>query len=166
MTFQLKSLGPFRIERTEEYISGAQDNSYAEMIRVKESKPEPPVFKVPSHLYKYSEKELGLYLNERKNLWRQLGELLDVEIDIHDAELTVSFPISKFPDVAKIVPFVKKRGQHDLSDEQKSRRYDRLKMPLQAPRKMKQNVPKFNESTPVDNSIPSLDNFAIVEGSE
>ncbi len=111
MTFQLKSLGPFRIEKSEEYVPGGQDNSYAEMIRVKGSKPEPPYFMVPSHLFKYSESELGLYLNERKNLWRQLGKLLKEHVDIHSEELMVHFPISMFPEVAKIVSFVRKRSR-------------------------------------------------------
>ena len=117
MTFQLKTLGPYRIERSEDNIPGAQDNSYAEMIRVKGSRPKPPYFMVPSHLYKYSESNMGLYLFERKNLWRELGKLLKVKIDISDREVMVNFPISLFPDVAKIVPFVKKRGSQKLPPE-------------------------------------------------
>ena len=108
MTSQLKALGPYRIERSEEYIPGSSDNSYAEMIRVRGSRPKPPYFLVPSHIYKYSESEIGLYLNGRKNLWRALGKLLRVKIDITDKEIMVNFPISLFPDVAKIVPFVRK----------------------------------------------------------
>ena len=110
MTFQLKSLGAYRIERSDEYIPGSSDNSYAEMIRVRGPKPKPPYFLVPSHIYKYSESEIGFYLNDRKNLWRALGKQLKVKIDISDREIMVNFPISLFPDVAKIVPFVKKRG--------------------------------------------------------
>ena len=110
MTSQLKALGPYRIERSEEYIPGGLDNSYAEMVRVRGPKPKPPYFLVPSHIYKYSESEIGLYLNGRKNLWRALGKQLKVKIDISDREIMVNFPISLFPDVAKIVPFVKKRG--------------------------------------------------------
>ena len=117
MTFQLKTLGPYRIERSEDNVPGAQDNSYAEMIRVKGSRPKPPYFMVPSHLYKYSESDMGLYLFERKNLWRELGKLLKVKIDISDREIMVNFPISLFPDVAKIVPFVKKRGSQKLPPE-------------------------------------------------
>lgn len=168
MTFQLKSLGPYRIERTEEYIPGAQENSYAEMIRIRGSKPEPPVFMVPSHLYKYSESELGLYLKERKNLWRELGVLLGVEIDIHDNELMVNFPISMFPKVSEIVPFVRKTlRKNPLTEEEKR------KMVLNLHRKrgpatvgMKQNDMNFNESASDGDSIPTLDNFATLEGSE
>ena len=168
MTFQLKSLGPYRIERTEEYIPGAQENSYAEMIRIRGSKPEPPVFMVPSHLYKYSESELGLYLKERKNRWRELGELLGVEIDIHDNELIVNFPISMFSKVSEIVPFVRKAlRKNPLTEEEKR------KMVLNLHRErssmtggMRKNDPNFNESAPDGNSIPTLDNFAILEGSE
>ena len=108
MTFQLKSLGPYRIERSEEYAPGGSDSSYAEMVRVRGSKPKPPYFMVPSHLYKHSESELGLYLFERKNLWRALGKALNLKIDISGKEIMVNFPISLFPDIAKIVPFVRK----------------------------------------------------------
>ena len=117
MTSQLKALGPYRIERSEEYIPGGLDNSYAEMVRVRGPKPKPPYFLVPSHIYKYSESEIGFYLNDRKNLWRALGKLLKVKIDISDREVMVNFPISLFPDVAKIVPFVKKRGSQKLPPE-------------------------------------------------
>jgi phosphoenolpyruvate synthase/pyruvate phosphate dikinase len=68
VTFCIGTLGPYRIERSEEYTPGGPDNSYAELIRVRGSKPVPPFFMVPSHLYKHSETELGLYLKERKNL--------------------------------------------------------------------------------------------------
>ncbi len=122
MTFQLKTLGPYRIERSEEYVPGTQDNSYAEMIRVRGSSPDPPCFIVPSHLFKHSESELGLYLNDRKNLWRALRKLLKVRIDITDKEIMLNFPISLFPDVAKIVPFVRKRGSGKLSPEATARR--------------------------------------------
>ena len=168
MTFQLKTLGPYRIERSEEYVPGAQDNSYEEMIRIRGSKPEPPVFMVPSHLYKYSDYELGLYLKERKNLWRELGVLLDVEIDIHGQELMINFPISMFSKVSEIVPFVRKAlRKNPLTEEEKR------KMVLNLHRErssmtggMRKNDPNFNESAPDGNSIPTLDNFAILEGSE
>ena len=110
MTSQLKALGPYRIEKAEEYAPGGSESSYAEMVRVRGSKPKPPYFMVPSHLYKHSESELGLYLFERKNLWRALGKALNLKIDISGKEIMVNFPISLFPDVAKIVPFVRKRG--------------------------------------------------------
>ena len=114
MTFQLKTLGPYRIEKAEEYAPGGSESSYAEIIRVRGSGPDPPCFMVPSHLFKHSESELGLYLNDRKNLWRALRKLLKVRIDITDKEIMLNFPISLFPDVAKIVPFVKKRGSQKL----------------------------------------------------
>ncbi len=110
MTFQLKTLGPYRIEKAEEYAPGGSESSYAEIIRVRGSSPDPPCFMVPSHLFKHSESELGLYLKERKNLWRALGKLLNVKIDISDGEIMLHFPVSLFPEVAGIVPFVRKRG--------------------------------------------------------
>ncbi len=109
MTFELKQLGPYRIERTEDY-DYAEDKSYAEMIRVRVSKPKPPIFMGPSHLYKYSESELALYIKDHKNLWRALGKLLREDIDIADEEIILIFQVSRFPEVAKIVPFVSKRG--------------------------------------------------------
>ena len=115
MTFYLKRLGPFRVERTEDW-NNDPDNSYAEMIRVRGSKTEPPDFMVPSHLYKYSESELALYMKDHKNLWRELGNLLNEEIDIHESELMIHFSISMFPKVAEIVPFVRKRGLSGNSD--------------------------------------------------
>jgi hypothetical protein len=162
--FQLKQLDPYRIERTEEYIPGAADNSYAEMIRVRGSKTEPPYFMVPSHLYKYSETEMGLYIHERKNLWRQLGKLLGIEIDISDPELMVHFPISMFTEVAKIVPFVRKRGSGTLSPEAIAKR-DALNVKRHTD-KMRQNGGIFEIKEPDGNSIPSLDSFAIKEGSD
>ncbi len=168
MTFQLKTLGPYRIERSEEYAPGSQTGTYEEMIRIRGSKPEPPVFMVPSHLYKYSESELGLYLHERKNLWRQLGKLLGIEIDIHDKEIMVSFPISMFPKVSKIVPFVRKAlRKNPLTEEEKR------KMVLNLHRErssmtgeMRKNDLKFNESAPDGNITPPLERFTIQEGSE
>jgi len=42
MTFRLGMLGPYRVERTVEYMPGGSDNSYAEMIRVRKSRDNPP----------------------------------------------------------------------------------------------------------------------------
>lgn len=127
MTFQLKRMGPFRIEKSEEYISGGQDNSYAEMVRVKGSKPGLPPFTVPSHLFKHSETELGLYLHDRKNLWRSLAKILGLKIEISDHEIMVHFPISLFPKIAEIVPFVKKRSRKTPLTDQERKRASRLR---------------------------------------
>ncbi len=115
MTFALSQLGSFHVDRTEDYIEFL-DKSYVEMIRVRGSKPDPPYFKIPSHLYKYSKNELCLYLKDKKNLWLDLGKLNKEDIVISDQELILRFPISRFKDVAKIVPFVKKRGSGMQSD--------------------------------------------------
>ena len=115
MSFELKNLGPYRIERTEDYDQCPFDKSYCELIRVKGSRPGPS-FNVVSHVYKYSETELALYMKDKKNLWRDLGKLLNEDIDIADEEIVLRFPISKFPEVAKIVPFVKKRGLAENSE--------------------------------------------------
>ena len=67
MTFNLSELGSFRIERTEEYGEDPSAKPYCEIIRVKGSRPEPH-FNVVSHLYKYSETDLALYLKEPSSL--------------------------------------------------------------------------------------------------
>ncbi|BAB59837.1 TVG0702334 [Thermoplasma volcanium GSS1] len=139
----LKDLGNFRIERTEDY-SETEDKSYTEMIRVKGSKPELPYFKIPSHLYKYYETELALYLKDHKNYWRPLGKLLGEEIDITDEEIVLVFPVKMFSKVAEIVPFVRKRGQGNLKDDQKIKRLSRLKNTDNYPSKIEQKEPKYD----------------------
>jgi len=136
MTFKLRDLGPYRVERTEDWNNGI-DNSYAAMIRVKGSSPVPPYFLVPSHLYKYSDSELALYLKDHKNLWRALGGLLNVRIEISDTEIVLRFPISLFQKVSGIVPFVRKRGSGKLSSEAIAKR-DALNVKRHTD-KMKQN---------------------------
>ena len=121
MTTSLGNLGSFRIERTEEYDLCPFDKSYCELIRVKGSKSEPS-YNVVSHVYKYSENELALYLKDHKNYWKQLGDLLNEDIDISENELILRFPAEMFPKVAKIVPFVKKRGSGIQSDAFKQAR--------------------------------------------
>ena len=121
MSFELKKLGPFRIERTEDYDQCPFDKSYCELIRVKGSRPGPS-FNVVSHVYKYSETELALYMKDKKNLWRDLGKLLNEDIDISDEEIILRFPISKFRDMAGIVPLMRKRGSGKLSPELIARR--------------------------------------------
>ena len=125
MSFELKKLGPFRIERTEDYDQCPFDKSYCELIRVKGSRPVPS-FNVVSHVYKYSETELALYMKDKKNLWRDLGKLLNEDIDISDEEIVLRFPVEMFPEVVEIVPLVKKRGQVNLSEHEKKERAKRL----------------------------------------
>ena len=165
MTFQLESLGrSFRIERTEECVPRALDNSYAEMIRVRGSWPKLPYFKVPSHIFKYSESELGLYLRDHKRLWRPLGELMNVDIDIHDTELMLHFPIAMFPRVAKIVPFIRKALRRvPFTEEEKQKMTRNLHRGyLQIPREMDLNGSKLNENEPESNSISTIpDNMTL-----
>jgi hypothetical protein len=118
---ELKDLGPYRIERSEDW-GNDPDRSYAEMIRVRGSRSESPHFIIPSHLYKYSESELALYMKDRKNAWRSLGDLLNEEIEISEPEMILRFPLSRFPEVSRIVPFVRKRGSGRLSSEMIARR--------------------------------------------
>ncbi len=137
---QLKDLGTFRIERTEDYDECPFDKTYCELVRVKGSKPEPS-FQVVSHIYKYSETELALYLKDHKNLWRELGKLLNEDIDISDDELLLTFPVSKFRDISRLIPFVKKRGKTELTEEERTERINRLKFARNNPRKIEQNNP-------------------------
>jgi len=153
MTFQLSRLGPFRVERSEEYIPGGLDNSYAEMIRVRGSKADPPIFMVPSHLYKYSETELGLYLKELKNRWRPLGRILDQRFDISGAELMIHFPISKFSEVAGIVPFVRKRTRIKPMTEDERRR---ATLNLNQYHQRRWNIMKENDSKLKDNELSNV----------
>ncbi len=108
--FTLSRLGNYRIERTEDYDQCPFDKSYCEIIRVKGSRIEEPAYKVESHMYKYSETELCLYLKDKKNIWRPLGKLLNEDIDISDDELILIFPAPRFKEIARIVPFIRKRG--------------------------------------------------------
>ena len=143
MTFQLSSLGHYRIERSEEYDECPDgDKTYCEMIRVKGSKYGDLHFNVPSHLYKFSETELALYLKDRKNLWNALGEILNQEVDTSESEAIFIFPVSRFADVAGIIPFVRKRGRSNLSLDEKQELKNRLK----SPRKMKQTDSDLNEN--------------------
>ena len=116
-------------------------------------------FTVPSHLYKYSESELGLYLRDHKRLWRPLGELMNVDIDIHDTELMLYFPKAMFPRVAEIVPFIRKALRRVPFTEEKKQKMARNlhRGYLQIPREMDLNGPKLNENEPENNSnLPCL----------
>ncbi|MHB8396061.1 MAG: hypothetical protein ACYDAZ_01865 [Thermoplasmataceae archaeon] len=140
MTLELKDLGPYRIERSEDYDQCPFDKSYCELIRVKGSKPEPS-FDVMSHVYKFSESELAIYLKDHKNLWRPLGDLLNEEVDISENEVILKFPVSKFKDIARIAPFVRKRGQVNLSESEKIERGNRLNKYLKPASKVEQREP-------------------------
>ena len=122
MTTSLGNLGSFRIERTEEYDLCPFDKSYCELIRVKGSKSEPS-YNVVSHVYKYGENELALYLKDHKNYWKQLGDLLNEDIDISENELILKFPVSKFKEISRIVPFVRKKTRKKpMSDQERESR--------------------------------------------
>jgi len=122
--FWLKALGSqYKIERTEDWEDCEGDEkSYGEMIRVKDSKPvyrqgKDPltgkpnrIYYMPSHLYKYSETELGLYMKDHKYLWPRLAEITKEDFGQFDAdEEDFIFLIDKFPEVAKLIQFREKR---------------------------------------------------------
>ena len=151
MTFKLEQLGSYRIERTPDW-SNDSNKTFGEMIRVKGSKPKPPYFDVPSHVYKFSERDLGIYLKDHKNLWRQLGKLLNERIDISDEELMVHFSISLFPKIAKIVPFIRKRGLSGKSELAKTIGMN-TQFAKDTRHKMRKNNLNFNESAHEGNLI-------------
>ncbi|MCL4323551.1 MAG: hypothetical protein M1498_03815 [Candidatus Thermoplasmatota archaeon] len=160
MTFELKCLGPYRVERTEDYDDAETSRkSYCEMIRVKGSLSDSPCFKVPSHLYKFSESELVLYMKDKKNLWRSLGNLLNQDIDISDPEIDFMFPVEMFPKVAKIVSFVRKRKRKTPMSDQE--RESRRKHMQKLHNIIEQNNPKtsFNDSC----KVITLDSFGSDE---
>ncbi len=154
--FELKDLGKYKIDKTEDYEwakSTGEDLSYYEMIRIKGSKPE-KYFNVPSNLYKYSDNELALYLKDHKNYWRPLSELLNQKIDINDEEAVFKFSLDKFDDVSKIVKFVMKKGSGELSDNFiQAREKSYFKHGV----KIKNNNKKLNENASSD--IITLEHF-------
>ena len=122
----LRDLGPYKIEKAIDY-GLLEDRSLETIIKVKRSHPDPPFFPVESHLFKYSDMELGLYLKDRKNAWRDLSKILRIDIDIHEPEVILIFPVSMFKEIAKVIPFRKKRGSATMTDAQKHDRILRLK---------------------------------------
>lgn len=147
MTFRLKDLGSYRIEQSEDY---PEDNAYGEMIRLRGSKPEPPVFMILSHLFKYSETTVGVYFKDHKHLWKSLKAkgFKDVnghEIDIHDTETIVLVPVARFNEIRDILPLIRKKiRKTPLSDQERERVSH-----LRSLRKdiMKQNEPKNSMKT-------------------
>ena len=133
---RLSDLGPFHVDRTEEYDECPFDKSFCEMIRVRGSKKEPG-YSIPSHVFQYSDSELALYLKDKKNKWIPLSKIANQDIDIRDDEIVIIFPIAKFHEISKVIPLVKKRGKVDLSEDEKRERADRLSHA----RKMKLNEP-------------------------
>jgi len=132
VTFWLKDLGSqYKIERTEDWEdSEGYERSYSEMIRVKDSEPvkrkgrKPLTGKLnkihymPSHLYKYSESELCLYMKDHKSIWAQLAEITGEQFNEFDRdEEDFIFPIEKFPEIAKLVQFHQKRKTSESERE-------------------------------------------------
>ncbi len=122
-------MGKFKIERTIDYENARKDSldlSYYTLIRVRGSKPV-PCFEVPSHLYKYSEHELGLYLKDHKNYWGRLSKLLGIDVEISDEESVFIFPVKMFKDVSKIVRLVKSKARNTpMNENERKNASDRL----------------------------------------
>ena len=122
-------MGKFKIERTIDYENARKDSldlSYYTLITVRGSKPV-PCFEVPSHLYKYSEHELGLYLKDHKNYWGRLSKLLGIDVEISDEESVFIFPVKMFKDVSKIVRLVKSKARNTpMNENERKNASDRL----------------------------------------
>ena len=148
MVFRLKSLGRYKIVKTEDY-EGSRDfkyRSYHEIIPVRGSRIKPPFFMIPSHLYKYSETKLAVYLKDHKNRWRDLGKLLDVDINMRNEEIVFIFPISKFEEIEKIIPFMKQGGLAILPEDRKKEMIARLKYYREINTNPPQNEAKLKET--------------------
>ena len=138
----LNDLGPYKIEKAVDY-GLLEDHSLEAIIKVRRSRPNPPFFPSGSYLFKYSDKDLGLYLKDRKNAWRDLSRILGINIDIHELEIILVFPVSMFHDVSKVIPFRRKRGISSMNDFQKQDRIFRFRTPRNG---------RQNESTLRDNA--------------
>ena len=146
----LSQLGPFKIEPTEDYqfATTDEDRSYCEMIRIRGSPSDPPGFAMPSHLYKISDQKLAIYAKDKKNLWRPLGKLLNVQVVVSDEEMDFIFPVEMFSEVAKIVPLVMKRGRHEGTLTREERERGKANLSKYRKEKMKQNNPALHSSLP------------------
>lgn len=122
----LSDLGNFRIEKTEDF-EFHEDKSYGELIRVRGSDWDPLFHGVPSHIYKYSERELGLYLRDHKHILPALEKALGTPIP-KDDEIIIVFPVSYFKQVAKVLPLVRKKSRKKpMSPEEKKKAAENIK---------------------------------------
>jgi len=145
-TFWLKDLGSqFKIEKTEDWDHCDGDKkSYGEMIRVKGSKPvnRRGIYFMPSHLYKYSEDKLALYLKDHKKAWLKISEIIGENFkDFATDEEVFIFPIEKFTEVAKLIPFRQKRIPNNAFIESR----DRLNYVKKITHEYKKEGSNFNE---------------------
>ena len=159
---KLSDLGKFRIEKTDDYDLARKDGidvSFYEMIRVRGSKPE-KFFPAPSHVSKYSNNELLLYLKDHKRYWPQISKILDQKIDKDSEEAVFIFPYKEFYKIDKILHFVRKRSRHTGMNENERK-------------KARSNMEKINEkrrhiieNSNVNLSGKRLDDYLCVEVDE
>jgi hypothetical protein len=156
---KLQDLGKYKIERTEDYDMAKKDGedlSYNEMIRVKGSRPE-KCFTVPSHLYKYGRNTLRLYLKDHKSSWKKISKILNKEIDMHSEEAEFTFDYTKFDEISKILPFVRKKTRKTTMNS-----YEREKARLNIQKvnqKRRHIIKNFNENL----NETKLDDYLCVE---
>ena len=131
---KLEDLGKYKVEKTADYDVARRDGidvSFYEIIRVRGSKPE-KFFPAPSHVSKYSNNELLLYLKDHKRYWPQISKILDQKIDKDSEEAVFIFPYKEFYKIDKILHFVRKRSRH-------------TEMNVNERKKARSNMEKINE---------------------
>jgi len=172
-TFWLKDLGSqYKIERTEDWEdSEGYEKSYSEIIRVKDSEPvkhkgrDPLTGKLnkihymPSHLYKYSETELCLYMKDHKSIWAQLAEITGENFNDFDPnEEDFIFPIKNFSEIAKLVQFRQKRKTSESERERLRENMAKVRAKLS---KSKDEISGNNKGSLNTNSSGKLSGNAI-----
>ena len=140
---KLEDLGKYKVEKTADYYLARRDGidvSFYEIIRVRGSKPE-KFFPAPSHVSKYSNNELLLYLKDHKRYWAQISKILDQKID-------------------KILHFVRKRSRHTEMNENERKK---AKLNIQ---KVNQKRRHIIENSETNLNEKRLDDYLCVEVKE
>ena len=154
---KLADLGKYKVEKTDDYDLARRDGldlSYYEIIRVRGSKPE-KFFPTPSHISKYSNNELLLYLKDHKRYWRQISKILNQEIDMDSDEAIFILSFKEFYKLDKILHFVRKRSRHTGMDENER---EKAKVNIQ---KVNQKRRHIIENSNVNLSEKRLDDYLV-----
>ena len=159
---KLADLGKYKVEKTDDYDLARKDGidvSFYEIIRVRGSKPE-KFFPAPSHVSKYSNNELLLYLKDHKRYWAQISKILDQKIDKDSEEAVFIFPYKEFYKIDKILHFVRKRSRHTEMNENERKK---AKLNIQ---KVNQKRRHIIENSETNLNEKRLDDYLCVEVKE
>ena len=154
---KLEDLGKYKVEKTADYDLARRDGidvSFYEMIRVRGSKPE-KFFPAPSHVSKYSNNELLLYLKDHKRYWPQISKILDQKIDKDSEEAVFIFNYQRFYQIDKILHFVRKRARNT---EMNGNEREKAKLNIQ---KVNQKRRHIIENSNVNLSEKRLDDYLV-----